>query len=130
MRRLQARHGLTVDGVVGPATWSVLGVQGAEELTPPPSALPKPEAKATAASANAAPAGEGEAAEAPAAEGGASAIGRLQYNAGVEKRHAVYQGCPEFHGRPVGELFERDAGLFDAGRTHGFLRIYTEGRVR
>ena len=26
VRRLQARHGLTVDGVVGPATWSVLGV--------------------------------------------------------------------------------------------------------
>ena len=28
VRRLQARHGLTVDGVVGPATWSVLGISG------------------------------------------------------------------------------------------------------
>ena len=27
VRRLQARHGLTVDGVVGPATWSVIGVE-------------------------------------------------------------------------------------------------------
>ncbi len=40
MRRLQARHGLTVDGVVGPATWSVLGVHAQETLTPPASALP------------------------------------------------------------------------------------------
>jgi peptidoglycan hydrolase-like protein with peptidoglycan-binding domain len=38
VRRLQARHGLTVDGVVGPSTWSVLGVEGAETLTPPHSA--------------------------------------------------------------------------------------------
>jgi peptidoglycan hydrolase-like protein with peptidoglycan-binding domain len=42
VRRLQARHGLSVDGVVGPATWSVIGVHGQETLTPPPSALPKP----------------------------------------------------------------------------------------
>jgi len=42
IRRLQARHGLTVDGVVGPATWEVLGVHGAETLTPPPDALPRP----------------------------------------------------------------------------------------
>ena len=35
VRRLQARHGLTVDGVVGPATWSVLGISGEETLTPP-----------------------------------------------------------------------------------------------
>ena len=39
VRRLQARHGLTVDGVVGPATWSVLGVHVNETLTPPASAL-------------------------------------------------------------------------------------------
>ncbi|HTZ87421.1 MAG TPA: peptidoglycan-binding protein [Solirubrobacteraceae bacterium] len=37
IERLQARHGLTVDGVVGPATWSVLGVTGEETLTPPAS---------------------------------------------------------------------------------------------
>ena len=34
MRRLQARHGLTVDGVVGPATWSVIGVHGAGNADP------------------------------------------------------------------------------------------------
>jgi peptidoglycan hydrolase-like protein with peptidoglycan-binding domain len=39
VRRLQARHGLTVDGVVGPATWSVIGVDNASTLTPPSSAL-------------------------------------------------------------------------------------------
>jgi peptidoglycan hydrolase-like protein with peptidoglycan-binding domain len=42
VRRLQARHGLSVDGIVGPATWNVIGVKGKETLTPPPSALPKP----------------------------------------------------------------------------------------
>jgi peptidoglycan hydrolase-like protein with peptidoglycan-binding domain len=42
VRRLQARHGLTVDGVVGPATWGVIGVSGEETLTPPPSALSQP----------------------------------------------------------------------------------------
>jgi peptidoglycan hydrolase-like protein with peptidoglycan-binding domain len=36
VRRLQARHGLTVDGVVGAATWSVLGISSEETLTPPP----------------------------------------------------------------------------------------------
>ncbi len=42
IRRLQARHGLTVDGIVGPATWGVIGVSGEETLTPPPSALAQP----------------------------------------------------------------------------------------
>ncbi len=35
VRSLQARHGLTVDGVVGPATWSVLGMSGQSTLHPP-----------------------------------------------------------------------------------------------
>jgi len=35
VRHLQARHGLAVDGVVGPATWSVLGVSGQSTLHPP-----------------------------------------------------------------------------------------------
>ena len=39
MRRLQARHGLTVDGVVGPSTWALIGVQNAATLTPPASAV-------------------------------------------------------------------------------------------
>jgi peptidoglycan hydrolase-like protein with peptidoglycan-binding domain len=39
VRRLQARHGLTVDGVVGPATWNVLGISSQETLNPPHSAL-------------------------------------------------------------------------------------------
>ncbi len=40
IRRLQARHGLTVDGIVGPATWGVLGMHQQEVLKPPASALP------------------------------------------------------------------------------------------
>ena len=39
VRRLQARHGLTVDGIVGPATWSVLGIKSQETLKPPASAV-------------------------------------------------------------------------------------------
>ncbi len=39
VRRLQARHGLTVDGIVGPATWGVIGINGEETITPPPSAI-------------------------------------------------------------------------------------------
>jgi len=42
IRRLQTRHGLTVDGIVGPATWSLLGIHDEETLTPPPSALTQP----------------------------------------------------------------------------------------
>src|SRR5207248_1595127 len=41
VRRLQERHGLSTDGVVGPATWSTIGVHGAETITPPPSAAPE-----------------------------------------------------------------------------------------
>ncbi|HEY1833532.1 MAG TPA: peptidoglycan-binding protein [Solirubrobacteraceae bacterium] len=40
VRRLQARHGLSVDGIVGPATWTVIGVSSQETLTPPSSAMP------------------------------------------------------------------------------------------
>jgi peptidoglycan hydrolase-like protein with peptidoglycan-binding domain len=39
VRRLQARHGLTVDGVVGAETWSVLGIHSEETLNPPSDAL-------------------------------------------------------------------------------------------
>ena len=39
VRRLQARHGLTVDGVVGPSTWAVLGISNQSTLTPPRSAI-------------------------------------------------------------------------------------------
>jgi peptidoglycan hydrolase-like protein with peptidoglycan-binding domain len=39
IRRLQARHGLRVDGVAGAATWHVLGQRGEPELKPPPAAL-------------------------------------------------------------------------------------------
>ncbi len=48
VRRLQARHGLTTDGVVGPATWSLIGVRTQQTLTPPPSALPQPSGKSGA----------------------------------------------------------------------------------
>ncbi len=39
IRRLQARHGLTVDGVAGPATWALLGISDEPELKPPASAM-------------------------------------------------------------------------------------------
>ncbi len=41
VRRLQARHGLNVDGVVGPATWGLIGVHTLPTLEPPASALPQ-----------------------------------------------------------------------------------------
>src|SRR5262249_536050 len=61
IQRLQARHGLAVDGVVGPATWRTIVVHGEQTLTPPPSALPQPEPQPSG------PSGEGQAqGEAPA----------------------------------------------------------------
>ncbi|HEY3959284.1 MAG TPA: peptidoglycan-binding protein [Solirubrobacteraceae bacterium] len=86
VRRLQARHGLSVDGVVGPATWNEIGVSDEETLTPPPSALPAAthahashadDASATGAStvdaadSTASPEGESSA-------GGGNAVSRLQ----------------------------------------------------
>jgi peptidoglycan hydrolase-like protein with peptidoglycan-binding domain len=60
IRRLQARHGLTVDGIVGPATWSVLGVSGEETLTPPTSAVAEhSSARATVADAGSSSSEEG-----------------------------------------------------------------------
>ncbi len=57
VRTLQARHGLTVDGIVGPDTWSVIGVHGQETLTPPASSLPTPTPAAHTADAAAADTG-------------------------------------------------------------------------
>jgi peptidoglycan hydrolase-like protein with peptidoglycan-binding domain len=68
-----------VDGVVGPATWNVIGVHGQETLTPPPSAVPQPAESPggeSGASATSAGASGGSAVEAPA--GGAGAVQRLQ----------------------------------------------------
>jgi peptidoglycan hydrolase-like protein with peptidoglycan-binding domain len=59
VRRLQARHGLTVDGVVGPATWSVIGISSEETLTPPASAMSHAHHSHTATVADTA-SGEGE----------------------------------------------------------------------
>ncbi|HEY2718245.1 MAG TPA: peptidoglycan-binding protein, partial [Solirubrobacteraceae bacterium] len=73
VRRLQARHGLTVDGVVGPATWSVLGVSSEETLTPPASALVHSEHH----SSGRATVADTEGSESEAA-GGGDAVSRLQ----------------------------------------------------
>ena len=83
IRRLQARHGLTVDGIVGPATWEVLGVHGAETLTPPPDALPKHHhhsSDAAATAVNVSDTSGGGEAEAPEASGAPAgdAVERLQ----------------------------------------------------
>jgi peptidoglycan hydrolase-like protein with peptidoglycan-binding domain len=91
IRRLQARHGLAVDGVAGAATWGVIGAHGEPELKPPHAALvkPKPPQAAPAADAGAQAGGElgGQAALAdatqPAPTGGggeskAGAVRRLQ----------------------------------------------------
>jgi peptidoglycan hydrolase-like protein with peptidoglycan-binding domain len=42
VRHWQASHGLQVDGVVGPATWSTMGVSGEHTLNPPHSHLSTP----------------------------------------------------------------------------------------
>ena len=85
VRRLQARHGLSVDGVVGPVTWGVIDVQGEETLTPPPSALPAaPKAQqASQPGAHVAVSNEDPASgEAPAPSGG-NAVARLQHALGM-----------------------------------------------
>jgi peptidoglycan hydrolase-like protein with peptidoglycan-binding domain len=86
VRRLQARHGLSVDGIVGPATWSVIGVHGQETVTPPASALPKPRSTrhlvATAATSDVGltpgSGGTPETGQAPAPATGATAVEWLQ----------------------------------------------------
>jgi peptidoglycan hydrolase-like protein with peptidoglycan-binding domain len=57
VRTLQARHGLTVDGIVGPDTWSLIGVHGQETLTPPASVVPHATAAAHTVDAAAADTG-------------------------------------------------------------------------
>jgi peptidoglycan hydrolase-like protein with peptidoglycan-binding domain len=76
VRRLQARHGLTVDGVVGPATWSVLGVSSEETLTPPASAVAA--AKHSHTTATVADTGDGSEGGSEGEEGGGDAVSRLQ----------------------------------------------------
>jgi peptidoglycan hydrolase-like protein with peptidoglycan-binding domain len=71
VKRLQARHGLPVDGVVGTATWSVIGVTGEPTLTPPPAAAADP------APVNASEAG-GTAIPQAVTPSGAALVGRLQ----------------------------------------------------
>jgi peptidoglycan hydrolase-like protein with peptidoglycan-binding domain len=72
VRRLQARHGMTVDGIVGPATWSELGVSSEETLTPPSSVVAAAAKPSHGATATVADTGEGS------EEGGGDAVSRLQ----------------------------------------------------
>jgi peptidoglycan hydrolase-like protein with peptidoglycan-binding domain len=72
VRRLQARHGMTVDGIVGPATWSVLGVSSEETLTPPSSVVAAAAKHSHHATATVADTGEGTEA------GSGDAVSRLQ----------------------------------------------------
>jgi peptidoglycan hydrolase-like protein with peptidoglycan-binding domain len=72
VRRLQARHGMTVDGIVGPATWSVLGVSSEETLTPPSSVVAAAAKHSHSATATVADTGEG------GEEAGGDAVSRLQ----------------------------------------------------
>jgi peptidoglycan hydrolase-like protein with peptidoglycan-binding domain len=69
VRTLQARHGLNVDGIVGPDTWNVIGVQEQETLTPP-TAVAQQATDTTAPGSS-----EADTAQAP---GGVSAVQRLQ----------------------------------------------------
>jgi peptidoglycan hydrolase-like protein with peptidoglycan-binding domain len=82
VRRLQARHGLNVDGVVGAGTWNVIGVQGQETLTPPPSAVSGAASEDAAGSDTGLTPGSGGSGEGAAA-GGAGAIQRLQAALGL-----------------------------------------------
>jgi hypothetical protein len=58
--RLQARHGLNVDGVVGPQTWALIGVQNAPTLTPPATALTSQTPAGTPGAVTSTGGGEGE----------------------------------------------------------------------
>jgi peptidoglycan hydrolase-like protein with peptidoglycan-binding domain len=59
VQRLQARHGLTPDGVVGQATWAVLGIHTQGTLTPPPSARVSPSSEGGSTSSAGGGSGEG-----------------------------------------------------------------------
>jgi peptidoglycan hydrolase-like protein with peptidoglycan-binding domain len=83
VRRLQARHGLTVDGIVGSETWGLLGIRDEETLTPPPSAMPAPHSSAHhhhhAAAHTSGDEGEGEGAGSSEAPSSGNAVSRLQH---------------------------------------------------
>ncbi len=70
VRRLQARHGLTVDGVVGPSTWALLGITTEGTLTPSPAVLHSQEASPT----NTAGGGGGGGGESSESSAGASGV--------------------------------------------------------
>ncbi len=74
--RLQARHGLTPDGVVGPATWSVLDIHTEGTLTPPPSAHVSP-SEAASRRGTSTSAGSSEAGGSTSAGGGEGVVARV-----------------------------------------------------
>ena len=69
VRRLQARHGLTVDGVVGPSTWELIGMSKHETLTPPPSAVAAAEAQSSSSATPVADSGVAESTSSAGGEG-------------------------------------------------------------
>ena len=90
--RLQARHGLTPDGVVGPATWAVLNIHTEGALTPPPSAHVSP-SEATSRRGTSTSAGSSEAGGSSSAGGGEGVVARVIAAADeIATRPYVYGG--------------------------------------
>ena len=82
VRRLQARHGLHVDGVVGAETWALLGIGSEPELKPPASAIVHEHSEGGS--------GEGSSSSAGGGEGSSGVVARV-IAAGEEIATRPYQ---------------------------------------